>query len=247
MSKFTDEWGFFTQMPESIIKRTAELGSDAVFLFMYFRYRTNSKRGCAFPTYKTMCEDIGWGRRRIKVAIDKLEEFEYLKRHKRYGESTEYFLTRPPDVGGTVEETASSSITEILQESRYGTISSRATEPSVFPPTARDLDSVNYTESIQTELKDSDDTKRRPRDLLFDAIAEVCCVDPKTAGSSIAKVRHKLGDASYSPEDVYQFKKLWWKDSWRQKPPTLWKLQEQIGIVKNAEKLPTDGYREVSA
>jgi len=162
MSKLTDEWGFFTPMPECVIERTAEIGSDAVFLFMYFRYRTNKERGCAFPKYETMCEDIGWGRRRIKIAIDKLEEFEYLRRRKRFGKSTEYFLTQPPDVGGTtIEETTSISTTEILHEND-GTVfpqrdsSISTTEPSVFPPTVKDSRlSLTKTEFNQTELKDS--------------------------------------------------------------------------------------------
>lgn len=161
MSKFTDEWGHFTQMPECVIERTAELGSDAIFLFMYFRFRTNKKRGCAFPKYKTMCQDIGWGQHRIKNAIEKLEEAHFLKRRKRYGKSTEYFLTKPVDMAVLDQDTASIAATAILEEKENETVlplqqhSIATTAISVLPPTQQDLDSVKKTEFKQTELKDS--------------------------------------------------------------------------------------------
>jgi len=78
--------------------------------------------------------------------------------------------------------------------------------------------------------------KTRERDPLFDAIANVCQVDPKTAGASIGKVRTVLTKATYSAEDVDRFGELWWADEWRKKqgkPPSLWALQEKIGIVRN--------------
>lgn len=80
------------------------------------------------------------------------------------------------------------------------------------------------------------DKKRKPRkpDLLFDAISEVCCIDPRANGSSIAKVRHTLGKAGYTPEDVHTFGDWWNSDEWRKEkgPPTIWTLQQRIAIVK---------------
>lgn len=75
----------------------------------------------------------------------------------------------------------------------------------------------------------------RPRDPLFDAIASVCQVDPQTAGASIGKVVSTLRKANYTPEEVQSFGAWWWADSWRAKngnPPSLWKLKEQIGIIR---------------
>ena len=73
----------------------------------------------------------------------------------------------------------------------------------------------------------------RPRDLLFDAIASVTHTDPSTAGSSIAKVKVILEKASppYTPDEVLKFGSTW--PAWKDKPPTLWQLKEQIGIVRN--------------
>ncbi len=79
----------------------------------------------------------------------------------------------------------------------------------------------------------------RPHDLLFDAIAKVCCIDPKVKGNGakIGKARAALADSepSYSPDEVIAFGAWWNSDEWRRKkgPPTVWKLTEQIGIVRN--------------
>ena len=77
----------------------------------------------------------------------------------------------------------------------------------------------------------------RERDVLFDAIASVCCIDPATAGASVGKVRAALSatEPPYSADEVKAFGVWWNSDEWRKKkgPPTLWKLKEQIGIVRN--------------
>lgn len=80
--------------------------------------------------------------------------------------------------------------------------------------------------------KDGAEKTPRPRDLLFDAIAQVTCTDPATAGASIAKVESVLKKASppYTPEEVLAFGEQW--PAWKDKPPSLWQVKEQIGIVR---------------
>lgn len=77
----------------------------------------------------------------------------------------------------------------------------------------------------------------RKRDNLFDAIVKVCCVDPATAGASVGKVRATLTatEPPYTPAEVLAFGEWWHSDDWRSKkgPPTLWKLREQIGLIRN--------------
>jgi hypothetical protein len=172
MTRFTDEWGHFTQMPELVIERAVDLGTDAVFLFMYLRYRTNKERGCAFPTYDRMIEDFGWGRRRIKAAMDILEEKQLLIKKKRFQQSTEYYLVRPPDVA--VPEAASSAV-EILPQEHAQTDAadepkSRAAEPPVVPPTQQDLDSIIHTESKDsTDSRENKNAVRKRMELHFRA------------------------------------------------------------------------------
>lgn len=79
--------------------------------------------------------------------------------------------------------------------------------------------------------------RQRERDVLFDAIAEVCCVDPATAGASIGNVKVALLQAKppYSADEVRAFGKWHNSDEFRRKkgPPSLWQLKEKIGIVRN--------------
>ena len=92
MTRLVDEIGHYTTIPESVIELWPEIGTDAVALFMYLRFRTNRERGVAFPTYARITKDTGWGRRRISGAIKALEEASLVKCHKRFGTSTEYAL-----------------------------------------------------------------------------------------------------------------------------------------------------------
>jgi hypothetical protein len=92
MTSLTDQIGFFTAMPETIIKLWPQIGTDAVALFLYLRYRTNRERGVAFPSYDTIATDTGWGRRRISEAIKVLSDEQLVVRRKRFGSSTEYAL-----------------------------------------------------------------------------------------------------------------------------------------------------------
>jgi hypothetical protein len=92
---FVDEWGQFTMIPEMVTEMIPEMGASAYTLFCYLRFRTNKKRGCAWPSYGRMHDDLGFGRERISAAIKKLEEADLLQRRKRFGSNTEYILTRP--------------------------------------------------------------------------------------------------------------------------------------------------------
>lgn len=100
------------------------------------------------------------------------------------------------------------------------------------------------TEQNNTEQHNTDDCADKPRkpvkpkteratDELFDAIAKVTCTDPATAGASIGKIKAALVKANppYTASEVLKFGADW--PSWKDKPPTLWQLKEQIGIVRN--------------
>jgi hypothetical protein len=79
----------------------------------------------------------------------------------------------------------------------------------------------------------------RKRDELFDAICAVCCIDPKVKGNGakIGKARAALSESEppYTAAEVNAFGAWWNSDAWRAEkgPPTVWKLTEQIGIVRN--------------
>ena len=161
MGYLKDQWGFTTAMPETVIELTSEIGSDAVFIFLYLRYRTNKKRGVAWPNYETMRHDIGWGKQRISNALQALEENKLLTRHKRYGKSTEYTLTKPPNVGGTGEEAPSSTATVLMEKDDSSTVA-RPKKSRSATPVVPQRDKVLKTESTQTESKQTDKRGDRP-------------------------------------------------------------------------------------
>ncbi|TET81172.1 MAG: hypothetical protein E3J37_09680 [Anaerolineales bacterium] len=234
MSEFFDEWGFFTQMPECVIEMAAEIGSDAVYLFMYFRYRTNNERGCAFPKYETMCKDIGWGQHRIRNAIKKLEGAKLLERRKRYGKSTEYFLTKPPHVAVLDDETASIAVAAELQDASIA-VAAR----SVLP----ERQNVLKTESTETELKES--RAKSTRDPLLDHPAIIEYRDEAHLHVPITwrkQVAETVGD---DPADVQRWRTVvhdWIGRGWNKQ-----NVKGLLEVFCNPEQKMVDAYRKVSA
>jgi hypothetical protein len=109
--------------------------------------------------------------------------------------------------------------------------------------TKRDSFVTGNVTHVESEIESESESKTmaakppRQRDELFDAIASICQVDPATTGASIGKVKAKLLTAKppYTPAEVEAFGKWWWGDKgMRQRPPTVWQLQEQIGVVRQS-------------
>lgn len=73
----------------------------------------------------------------------------------------------------------------------------------------------------------------RPRDPLFDAIAEVCQVDItiRANAQSVGTVRAALISASppYTAEEVCAWGA---RQAWRHTPPTVWQLRGEIGAIR---------------
>lgn len=127
---------------------------------------------------------------------------------------------------------------EKISESIQATLAESAIVETAIVETAKVHQRKTLMSSIKQRLPSETtntgaDKVPRPRDLLFDAIAEVTHTDPATAGASIGKVKAVLlkGSPPYTAEEVHAFGRQWPK--WKDKPPTLWQLREQIGIVRN--------------
>lgn len=102
--------------------------------------------------------------------------------------------------------------------------------------------STSIKQKLSSETTDHGAEKApRPRDLLFDAIAKVTGVDPATAGGSIGKVKQALLKAipPYTADEVLKFGASW--PAWKDTPPTLWQLKEQIGHVRQNGKGSSNG------
>jgi len=111
-----------------------------------------------------------------------------------------------------------------------------------YPPAPSEKEKEKEYETAKEKRVRRPKAPSSPRqpDPLFDAIAEVCHVDPATAGSSIGKVRAQLLKATppYTADEVRAFGTWWWSGGYRKRPPRVWDLQEQIGVVRTERPTP---------
>jgi hypothetical protein len=91
------------------------------------------------------------------------------------------------------------------------------------------LQEVSNSKQITTKVGSrSDDAKpkaSRPRNPYFDAIAEVCHLDPVTAASYIGKSAALIKSAGYTPENITRMGEIWYTRAYPgglhdHKPPT---------------------------
>jgi len=94
-SKLSDKIGQFVTIPHSVVKMIPIIGAEAMTLFVYLRYRTNSKTGDAFPSYDTIQDETKLTRRRIAKALRVLLSVGLIERKRRFSKSTVYTLVLP--------------------------------------------------------------------------------------------------------------------------------------------------------
>lgn len=112
--------------------------------------------------------------------------------------------------------------------------SAQANTPSLTPSLAHAL-----TPSPSQKTEEIGAKPPRPRNPLFDAIAEVTGLDPATAGGEIGKAASALSKSSppYTPDDVREFGRRYWeictyaKDS-KTTMPTPSELSKYIGRIR---------------
>ena len=90
-SKLVDEIGSFTAVPNWAIEIGDKIGTDGLVLLMALRYHSGVNNEI-FPAYDLLQEHTGLTRRRIAIAIRKLEELKIIERRRRFGQSTIYRL-----------------------------------------------------------------------------------------------------------------------------------------------------------
>lgn len=103
----------------------------------------------------------------------------------------------------------------------------------------------------QNGSKAKGEKKPRPRDLLFDAVAEVSKLDPVTAGSFIGKAANLLRKGKRTPEQVKLFEKIWYTREFPgglkdHKPPSPESITRYISWVdeKQPDKMGGEKFNE---
>ena len=127
--RLSDKIGAFTAVPNRFIEQSATFSDAALRLFICLRYHTNQRTDDAFPGYD---------------AIRELEAAGWLERRKRFGQSTIYTITFPP------EQVASSTPVCTTDESASSTpvctVSSTPVCTTVVHPYVLEQDSSNKTQ-----------------------------------------------------------------------------------------------------
>jgi hypothetical protein len=193
-----------------------DLPRDHKFVLLAYADHADHDGGSIYPAVNSIAKKTGYGARSVQAITRELEAAGRLVPDGKGPHGTRRWRM-PLTVAG-----AESAPLQI------GTQETHPDSPETNP--AAPEPSVTIHEPTHMAPKNG-----RPRDELFDAIASTCQVDPATTGASIGKVKAKLLTAKppYKPAEVEAFGKWWWGDKgMRQRPPTVWQLQEQIGVVR---------------
>lgn len=134
-------------------------------------------------------------------------------------------------------------VNEIDQEE--STQETPASQPN-RPEVVKEVDQSEHP--LKKDSKErSKEQKTRPRDLLFDAIVEVCILDPKIDGSYIGKTKKALLKMEKTPQDVLDFGLWWYANDWRGKQgqaPSQYNLVTEIAKAQIVKSHPDKGPEE---
>lgn len=121
-------------------------------------------------------------------------------------------------------------------------------ELAAAPPVASETLVTPSDISISETAPDTTDAKvARPRNELFDTVAEVTASDPKASGAHIGRVCKSLKAAEppYTPEEVRRWAEQLREEGWMQGYPSLAYLEKNIGRVR-AKPAPATGGKHVA-
>lgn len=215
MSKLIDRIGQFTTIPNSVIEMWPKIGIDAMALFLYLRYRTNSKSEMAFPSYTIIHADTGLTRRRIALAIRALESAGLVERKRRFSNSTLYTLKMPDAISndaGLMEAPISKDAGLPLVQGVH----------------------TNQTDLIKTDLKNipNHSSTVKTRDIQQ---AYLECVPYKVDWvKGEGHAAKWLAENDYTPADVKAcYASLKAQPFWKDKPLALSSIKKQIGEWKS--------------
>lgn len=209
-SKLVDKIGQFTTIPNSVMALWPTIGTDAIALFVYLRYRTNSQTGDAFPSFDTIGKDTGMRRERIARAIRALESAGLVERKRRFSASTVYTLKMPDSISPT------------------GGLMEAPISPTGGLPLVRQAD-TNQIDIIKTESSTSRTTTRDIQ------AAYLSCVNyPVDWRKNEGHAAKWLSENGYTPEDVIGcYKAMKDQPFWKDKPLSLSSIKNAIGEWKS--------------
>lgn len=220
MSKLVDRIGQFTTIPNSVIQLWPKIGSDAICLFLYLRYRTNNQSEMSFPSYATISADTGMRRERIAKAVRALESAGLLERKRRFSASTIYILKLPDVISPPVG----------------------LMDDPISPPVGLPLVHLSDTNQIDLNKKkelvsvvDSAVKAVKTRDI--QVAYESCVIYPVDWKAGEGHAAKWLADNGYTPDDVRACYAEMKKDQfWKDIPLSLTSVKKRIGQWKSTRE-----------
>jgi hypothetical protein len=205
----------------------------SIWLYLFILDRADWQQGAVIEWRdKAEAEEMGMPVPTLRWQRKKLEDAGYIRCERKGNKQRLVVLkwVNPREYTGKVYN-AVPTIDDTREEGVTTRVTTRVTSEMGKPEGA--LKELNHlvTDSPKTLAPKNG----RPHDALFDAIAKTCQVDPATTGPSVGKVRAGLVKAlpPYTVAEVEAFGRWWWGDKgMRQRPPTVWQLLEQIGVVR---------------
>lgn len=214
-ARLVDTIGNFTAIPNSIIEMGRELGPDAIALFVVLRFHSGRNQ-TSFPSYDTIQDRTGLTRRRIAIAIRKLESSGLLERKRRFGASTVYILKMPiSPAGGLIE------IEPLVQQVDCISPAGGLSLVQQVDTNKTHLTRLNKQEKDSSPTNGDASTKiLSDQQRMVGALAVVTGMDVKikTNAGRLGKRGKELLVAGYMPEQVEQLYSpggWWYQNDWR--------------------------------
>jgi len=93
--RLSDKIGRFVAIPHTFVEDMPNLSPASVKLFLYLRFRANNQTDEAYPSYDAIAKDTGLARATISEGIKGLIERGWLKKKRRFSNSTIYEICAP--------------------------------------------------------------------------------------------------------------------------------------------------------
>ena len=208
--------------------------SEKLVLVLLAHY-SNSESGRCFPSTSSLARSACVKPQQVIRIIASLEHKGALIVTRKQGHANEYQLlpyrapvpSRAPLPYRAVNQCPTGHPTPALQ----GTLTEKEQSiKSEYSP-----EPFFSTASEPKTKKAKPPKPERPRNELFDALSEICGMDPKLNGGRIGKESAELAKAGYSATDVRTFGWWWTRNDFRGKQgqrPTLGQVREHIAKSK---------------
>lgn len=217
------------------------------------------KAGTCWPSYEALSERTGLCKRAIVDNVNLLREAGLFRVEKLQGNRHKYHfdLTLLEDAQKCTTCASALNAPRIKRTSRSAPDAPQSgtkctslynknespKNPQGTPNIAADAAAAKKTgdesakKSSEKPPKDSAPKAPRERDLLFDAIAEVCCLEPSAQGGEIGKAKQKLQGFKATPDEVRLYGQIYAKQHPIQQIPTWQELTKLFGIVRNPQAI----------